>query len=362
MYGERIQKLQAKLPELKLTAILIENQFNLQYLTGFDGLQGDGRLLVTPTAATLITDARYEEDLHETLETGISLTITRNYFAVIKAIVDTKKITRLGFEDTLIYQDYALLQKLDNVSLQATSQVVDTLRAQKGPEELAATQKAIELSGAGFDYLLTQIHAGMTELQVANCLDGWMKAHGASGASFDTIVASGARAAMPHGAATTKILQSGEMITIDFGYYVDGYTSDITRTIALGDPDPKLKQIYAIVKKAQEKVIAAIHPGVSGKALDAVGRDFITAQGYGKKFNHGIGHGIGLDIHEYPQSYGAMPQFKVDENEILTVEPGIYVVGLGGVRIEDDVQVTPTGCMRLSQITRDLIVLPDEKN
>ncbi|GEL15370.1 aminopeptidase P family protein [Pediococcus cellicola] len=357
MYIQRIHTLQNKLNTLKIDALLIENRFNLLYLTGFDGLEGDGRLLVTTNNVTLITDARYEEDLHERLEKNIDLAITRDYMKIITSVVTNQHIHNLGFEDVIVYSDYFQLTKLPNVTLTATSQVIDKLRAEKGPEEIEATKKAIALSSQGFKYLLTQIHPGMTEIQVVNKLDIWMKDHGASGASFDTIVASGPRAAMPHGDATTKLLNKGEMVTIDFGYYVDGYTSDITRTIALGEPNSKLKQIYGIVKEAQQKVMDAIEPGILGTTLDKVGRDFITEQGYGKEFNHGIGHGIGLDIHEYPQSYGAMPNFKVDKDEILTVEPGIYVADLGGVRIEDDVLVTREGCTRLSNITRDLITL-----
>ncbi|MBU7555231.1 M24 family metallopeptidase [Pediococcus ethanolidurans] len=357
MYIQRIHTLQTKLDDLKIDALLVESRFNLLYLTGFDGLEGDGRLLITTTNATLITDARYEEDLHERLEKHINLAITRDYMKIITNIVADRHIEHLGFEDTIVYSDYFQLTKLPNLTLTATSQVIDQLRAVKRPEEIEATEKAITLSSQGFKYLLTQIHPGMTEIQVVNKLDNWMKDHGSSGASFDTIVASGSRAAMPHGDATTKILNKGEMVTIDFGYYVDGYTSDITRTIALGEPDPKLKQIYEIVKEAQQKVMDAIKPGVLGTTLDKIGRDFITEQGYGKEFNHGIGHGIGLDIHEYPQSYGAMPNFKVSQNEILTDEPGIYVANLGGIRIEDDVLVTKTGCQRLSDITRELIIL-----
>ncbi|AMV60267.1 Aminopeptidase YpdF (MP-, MA-, MS-, AP-, NP- specific) [Pediococcus damnosus] len=357
MYINRIKNLQTKLTSLKIDGLLIENEFNLLYLTGFDGQQGDGRLVVTPSGATLITDARYEEDLNERLENGIQLVITRDYMKVITKLVHTQSIKTLGFEDTIIYSDFAKLEQLPNLKLQATDGVVNHLRAVKGPEEITANTKAIELSDQGFNYLLTQIKPGLTEIQVSNILDNWMKAHGSTGASFETIVASGVRAAMPHGAATTKVINSGEMITIDFGYYVNGYTSDITRTIALGDPDPKLKEIYNIVKVAQQKVMDAVKPGVSGKTLDKIGRDFITSKGYGKEFNHGMGHGIGLDIHEYPESYGAMPAFKVSQNEILTVEPGIYVKDLGGIRIEDDVLVTASGCQRLSQITQDLIIL-----
>lgn len=357
MYTNRIKNLQTKLGHLEVDALLIENEFNLLYLTGFDGQQGDGRLFITPTEATLITDARYEEDLHERLEVGIKLMITRNYMEVITNQVKENSVKVLGFEDTIIYQDFAKLTQLPNLSLKATAGVVNQLRAVKGPEEIAANIKAIELSDQGFNYLLTQIKPGLTEIQVSNILDNWMKAHGSTGASFETIVASGVRAAMPHGAATSKIIKTGEMITIDFGYYVDGYTSDITRTIALGEPDPKLKEIYNIVKDAQQKTMDAVKPGVSGKALDKIGRDFITSKGYGKEFNHGMGHGIGLDIHEYPESYGAMSEYAVSQNEILTVEPGIYVKDLGGVRIEDDVLVTETGYQRLSKITQELIIL-----
>ena len=185
-----------------------------------------------------------------------------------------------------------------------------------------------------------------------------MKEHGASGASFPTIVASGKNAAKPHATASKKVIEDGDIVTVDFGYYFNGYTADMTRTFAVGSIDPELRDVYQIVNEAREAVIQAAHVGQQGDQLDFAGRQLIEIAGYGDEFNHGMGHGIGLSVHELPASYGPSAQnIKLRNNEVITVEPGIYIPEIGGVRIEDDILVTHGGVEVLTKAPTDLIIV-----
>ncbi|MCD0909794.1 aminopeptidase P family protein, partial [Staphylococcus aureus] len=187
-------------------------------------------------------------------------------------------------------------------------------------------------------------------------LESKMLELGADGPSFDTIVASGHRGALPHGVASDKIIEKGDMITLDFGAYYNGYCSDITRTFAIGEPDPKLKEIYQIVLESQMKAINEIRPGMTGAEADAISRNYLESKGYGKEFGHSLGHGIGLEIHEGPMLARTI-QDKLQVNNCVTVEPGVYIEGLGGIRIEDDILITENGCQVFTKCTKDLIVL-----
>lgn len=196
----------------------------------------------------------------------------------------------------------------------------------------------------------------MTEIEIANQLDFYMRAQGASGISFETIVASGLRSAMPHGVASEKIIEKGDFVTLDFGCYYQGYVSDMTRTFAVGEPAPRLKEIYQIVLDAQLAVLAEAKPGLTGIQLDAVAREYIASHGYGEAFGHSTGHGIGLEIHEGPNvSFRADKQFV--PGNVITDEPGIYLPGIGGVRIEDDLLITAEGNRVLTHSTKELIIL-----
>ena len=204
--------------------------------------------------------------------------------------------------------------------------------------------------------ILNIAKVGMTERELKALLESKMLELGADGPSFDTIVASGYRGALPHGVASDKVVEKGDMITLDFGAYYRGYCSDITRTFAIGEPDKKLKEIYNIVLQSQIKAIEEIKPGMTTKEADALSRDYIEAHGYGNEFGHSLGHGIGLDIHEGPV-LSKNTNDTVQVNNCVTIEPGIYVDGLGGVRIEDDILITENGCEVFTKCTKDLIIL-----
>ena len=196
----------------------------------------------------------------------------------------------------------------------------------------------------------------MTEREIKAKLESKMLELGADGPSFDTIVASGYRGALPHGVASDKRIEKGDMITLDFGAYYRGYCSDITRTFAIGEPDPKLKEIFNIVLTSQKKAIEEIKPGMTTKEADAISRKYISSHNYGEQFGHSLGHGIGLDIHEGPLlSQNSSDELKI--NNCVTIEPGIYIEGLGGVRIEDDILITENGCHVFTKCSKDLIIL-----
>ncbi|GEK28542.1 M24 family metallopeptidase [Furfurilactobacillus siliginis] len=353
----RINRVQSVLAQLHIDALLVTETFNLQYLLGVADLGGDGCLLITATDVDLVTDARYETEMQLTLPSAIKVHITRDYYGEVTALTTARNITVLGFEDTLPYAIWSILDEQLDADFVGLHAIVDQLREVKDADELAALRHAIIVSSQGYDELLPQIKVGMTEIEVANRLDAWMRQHGSTGPSFPTIVASGYRSAEPHGSATNKQLADGELVTIDYGFYFDGYTSDITRTFALGKPSEQLKEIYALTLAANQAVIAKVQPGVTGAELDAVGRDLITAGGYGPEFNHGMGHGIGLNIHEEPQVYGPRQPYTMQANQVITVEPGIYVPNVGGVRIEDDVLVTKNGVEVLTTSPKELKIL-----
>ncbi|QIR08204.1 M24 family metallopeptidase [Lentilactobacillus hilgardii] len=354
---KRVKKMQATIQELGLDAFLITNEFSLKYLSGFDGLDGDGCLVVTPNQVTLITDARYQEALEQSLPKDVGLEITRDYYQIAKRVLDDEAYRKVGFETSVSYELYRTLYQLFGDQLVPENNIVEKQREVKDANEVSVLKKSTLLASEGFSALVNYVRVGLTERQISNWLNNWMLENGAEKPSFDTIVASGYRSALPHGSASNKKLQCGEVVTVDFGYYVDGYTSDITRTIALGDPGDELKNVYNIVHEAQERMFKTIKPGADGQEVDAAGRDYIQQQGFGNYYNHGSGHGIGLDIHEGP-NFG--PRWKsnvVEENNVMTVEPGIYLPGKGGVRIEDDLLITKNGYEQITTADRDLIIL-----
>lgn len=358
-FESRIAKLQKLLKKLDLDGLVVYQGANTKYLTGFDGGTGDGVVVVGPDRARLITDARYEEDYKDRLPEGVDFMVTRAYYEAAAQTAVEFGIKRLGFEASMPYAVYDVMDELlpADISFDAVPEAIEALREVKDEAELAALRRAADASIKAFNDLMTFIKPGMTERQVANELDRLQKFYGAEKASFDTIVASGHRAALPHGEATDKVIAPGELVTIDFGYYVDDYTSDITRTIAIGEVDEELQKIYHIVKQANENAIDVIKPGISGSEVDRVAREYITEHGYGEAYNHSTGHGVGLDIHEGP-ALSARSSDEMQAGHLLTIEPGIYLAGKGGVRIEDDVIVTPTGYENLTaSLPKDLLVI-----
>ena len=356
--ASRIERLRKRFDALYIDAFMVTNEANIFYLTGFDLMQGDGELLITKDAAILITDDRYATELQEFDSDEVVATITRDYWGALSQICQGMQIEVIGFENTIDYRLYDVLDEIMTADIVPFDGLIESMRAIKDPDEIEKIRLAARLQSAGYEYVLSFIKPGMTERQVANRLDFWMKEHGAESASFPTICASGANAAMPHATAGDKEIEEGDIVTLDFGYFVEGYTADMTRTFGIGDIDPELKDVYKIVNEARQAVIEAARVGIHGDQLDAAGRQIIETAGYGDEFNHGMGHGIGLSVHELPSSYGPnASDVIVQNNQVITVEPGIYIPEIGGVRIEDDILVTHGGVEVLTTAPTELEIV-----
>lgn len=264
----------------------------------------------------------------------------------------------MAFESSVSFQTHQEWSKaFDGVELVATSGLLEKIRMFKDESEMVIIREAVRIAEAGFAHIQSYIRPGVREEDVALELEFFMRKQGASGSAFDMIVASGPRGALPHGRASEKIIQAGEMVTLDFGAAYKGYNSDITRTLSVGEPSAKMKEIYDIVLRAQIAGVEALKPGVTGKEADAATRDIIAAAGYGDCYGHSAGHGLGIEVHELP-SLSTVSTFVLEPGMLVTMEPGIYVSGLGGVRIEDDVLITAEGHEVLNKSTKELIILP----
>ena len=351
----RVEKLRKKMRENNLDSFLITSPYNLRYLTNFTGTTG--LAVITLEKAFFITDFRYTEQAAAQAQGFEIIKNVGPIFDEVANLVRKEGLRMLAFEEsTVSFLEYSVLEEIIDAELIPVSEMIEELREVKDEEEIAIIEKACSIADMAYDHILKMIQPGMTEIEVANQVDFYMRSLGASGVSFSTIVASGLRSAMPHGVASNKVIEQGDMITLDFGCYYEGYVSDMTRTFAIGDPGEKLKEIYEIVLGAQLAVIEAAKPGVTGIQLDAVARDYITKHGYGEAFGHSTGHGIGLEIHEGP-NVSARAEKKFIVGNIITDEPGIYLPGIGGVRIEDDLLITPEGNRVLTHSPKELIIL-----
>lgn len=339
----RLARLRAALPETGADAILISHPENRAYLSGFTG--SAGHLLITADRAILATDFRYYEQ--------VALEAPHYELARVKTTLNDplpsllEGVKRLAFE-----ADHAAWATVEGwkeaapgVVWMPTKGMTHNLRAIKDEAEITTLRRAVLLADAALAHGLSEARPGMTEVELAWIIESYMRTHGAAGVAFDLHVASGPNGARPHAHTSDKQLLAGEPIVIDMGAKVDGYRSDLTRTVCLGEPadGDKFWTVYNTVLGAQTAAIAAIRPGMTGKEADSVAREYITAAGYGEAFGHTLGHGVGLEIHEEP-FLGRMPTSTLRENMVVTVEPGIYLPEWGGVRIEDIVLLTENGC------------------
>lgn len=353
---EKLVKLRETFDGLGIDGILITDAMNRRYLTDFTG--SAGTVLVTKTDAYLLVDFRYVSQANAQATNFTVKKIDRAIiYEEISALTERFGIKNLGFEQQhQSYFYYSQLLKSVKADLVPVSNVVETLRMIKNESEIVILKKAAEISDATFAHILTFIRPGRTEIEIANEMEFHMRKLGATSSSFDIIVASGVRSALPHGVASDKVVEKGDMITLDFGAYYLGYCSDMTRTIAVGEPNPKLIEIYAIVHDALENALSGIKVGMTGKEADALTRNVISDKGYGDKYGHGMGHGIGLFIHEDIFMNPTCEQ-HIEEGMVLTVEPGIYIPDLGGVRIEDDIIMKKDGIEIITNSKKELIIL-----
>lgn len=357
MQQERIARLRRLMQEQGLEAVLITSAVNRLYMTGFTG--SSGYVLITNDRAILLTDFRYAT---QAPQQAVGYEVIEHAPSAMESVRDLLKqigLSRLGFEQNdLSYGAYrAAAEVLAGIELMPTDQLVETLRLIKDENELAVMQEAADLADRTFLHLLDVLKPGLTEEEVALEIEIFVRKNGAAGTSFETIVASGERSALPHGKASSRVLGTNEFVKLDFGAHYKRYCSDITRTVVLGKPSDKHREIYNIVLEAQVTALETIKPGMTGREADAVARDIIKRYGYGDHFGHGLGHGLGLEVHEAPR-LSLQGDVVLQPGMVVTVEPGIYLPGFGGVRIEDDIVITETGNRRLTQSTKDLIVLP----
>ncbi|SDK55558.1 M24 family metallopeptidase [Sediminibacillus albus] len=351
----KLEKLRAAIKESNIDALLITSAKNRRYITGFTGTAGVA--LVSADEALFITDFRYTEQANEQVKDFQIIEHKQPIHLEVAEQLKKMGSKTLGFEKNDltygIYQQYS--DKVD-AEFVPTSGIVEKLRLIKSHEELNIIKSAAKIADAAFEHILTFIKPGVKEIEVSNELEFFMRKQGAASSSFDIIVASGLRSALPHGVASEKEIKSGELVTLDFGALYQGYASDITRTVAVGKISDELKTIYDTVLQAQLKGMEGIKAGITGKEADALTRDYIAEKGFGEYFGHSTGHGLGLDVHEGPMlSYRS--EQTLEEGMVVTVEPGIYVPNVGGCRIEDDTLVTKNGNESLSFAPKELITL-----
>ncbi|ADU29960.1 M24 family metallopeptidase [Evansella cellulosilytica] len=352
---ERIEKLKAQFAEYNIDGLLITSTYNRRYMTGFTGTAGVA--IVSESHAVFITDFRYVEQAQSQ---AVGYEIVQHSGPIHEEIATQLKrlgIKKLGFEkDHVSYSTYDTYEKVLETTLVPVSGLMERLRLVKDEKEIAIIQEAVDIADAAFEHIQTYIRAGVKEIDVSNELEFFMRKQGAVSSSFDIIVASGYRSALPHGVASDKVIEKGELVTLDFGAYYKGYCSDITRTVAVGEPSKELVNIYKTVLEAQLKGVQGIKPGMTGIEADALTRDHIKSKGYGEYFGHSTGHGLGMEVHEGP-GLSFRSNTKLEAGMVVTVEPGIYIAGLGGTRIEDDIVITENGNKILSKSPKELIIL-----
>lgn len=356
LYDERLRRLRASMSAKKLDAFLVTDLKNIRYLTGFTG--SNAYAVVSFDRAFFLTDPRYASQSADEVK-GFRIRIFKKAVDEVVRAAQAVKAGVIGFESSsMSFDTHARLAKAfkGKARLKATAGLLKTLRSVKDPFEIEKITEAARLLDRGFTRAMKVAVAGAVEMDAAFSIESFWRRRGAEGLAFDTIIASGSRGALPHGKASEKKIKKGELIVVDMGVLLNGYNSDGTRTFVTGKPTAKQKEVYQVVREAQSAAIESIRPGVMASAVDRAARSVIGKAGYGKYFGHGTGHGVGLDIHEAP-GLSPMSEDVLEEGMVVTVEPGIYIPGWGGVRIEDMVLVTKNGAKLLTSTTRDLVSL-----
>ena len=339
-----------------MDALLVTSIPNIRYISNFTG--EEGFLLGLNGEAYLIVDSRFTDQAKSEAAKNINVIEYKGKFPpFLQQMLASKKVHWLGIEKVRInYSLYSSLESIPFLKIVPTNDLVEEMRIIKDKEEIETMKKAFKASTKSFNDTLPFIKEGISEEDIAAELEYRFRKNGGEKSSFDTIVASGKRGAFPHGVASDKKIKANEPIVIDFGLFYHGYATDTTRTIILGKPKNKFKKIYGIVKDAQALGRESVKSGVKASNVDKIVRDFIKEKGFGNYFTHGLGHGVGLEIHENP-FVNEGSTFTLEENMVITIEPGIYLQGKFGTRIEDTTLVEKEGCFNLTDITHDLIIL-----
>ena len=355
----RVTKLRDRLAASNLDAIVVTHPSNRFYLTGFTAVdippnESSGHLVIGRERAVLVTSFLNADQARQQAPEFEVIDRTRVFAEADAQALQEIGARRVGFEDrSILYSDYrTLTEKLgDAVELVPVGPLVDNLRAVKSPEEIERIAHAIAVTDRALEQVTANLQEGQTEQQIAWQLEMAMRELGAEGLAFPSIVASGPNAARPHHEPAERAIQAGEPIVIDVGALVNGYCADLTRTVWLGEPDAKLREVYGIVLNALRTAEAAIRPGMTGKEADATAREVIAAAGYGEAFGHSLGHGLGVRVHEGP-ALSARTEERLEPGNVVTIEPGIYLPGWGGVRIEDVAVIEEEGIQVLTGVPK----------
>ncbi len=343
---------------LTADAVLVVSEKNRFYFTEFASTFG--YLVILKEKAVFFTDPRYFEMAEDIKSDKLEVVCTQGakVYEEIVALLKNEKVKTVGFEDTeiTVAEFNAMQQQLSSFELVPAGKAISVVRSVKTADEIDCIKCAQAITDKSFSQILQFIKPGMTEIEVAIELEYIMRKFGATGLAFDTIVASGVNTSKPHAHPTSKKIEVGDAVTIDFGAAYKGYCSDMTRTFFVGNPKKELVDIYNVVALAQRSAIQNAYCGMTGRELDSFAREIIVANGYGQYFTHSTGHSLGIDIHEFP-SASAASQDVLGHNQLITVEPGIYIPGVGGVRIEDLLLITKDGVIDLTTSNKNIIIL-----
>lgn len=351
-----IKQIAAKLPEYGLDAMLVTSEPGEFYAVGF---HGEGVALITAGESWYYTDSRYIEAAGEQVQTDHVAMPERgsSYRAVVDALVKEYGLKNIGFEeDYMTVSAYRRWSEEVDAQLLPASALLGTLRASKDEAEVSAMKAAQAIAEQALEETLKSLKPGVTEKEIAALLEYNMIRFGAEKKSFDTIIASGPNSSKPHAVPSLRKIREGDFVTIDFGCVVNGYCSDTTRTVAVGRPTEEMRKVYDTVLQAQLAGIAAAKAGMSGKEIDAAAREVIAAAGYGEYFGHSFGHSLGIEIHENPNAAPSNPD-PMPVGAVISAEPGIYLPGKFGVRIEDVLILSETGCENITKYPKELIIL-----
>lgn len=354
----RVGALVDRLTAAHLDGMVLTSLPNIRYLTGFSGTSA--LLLVTVRDVVLLTDFRYQTQVAEevTGRTRVVVEAQSLWTGLWQQLAQQAALTVLGFESAhLLHRDFQrLLEQGARYQWRPTLDLVEGLRERKDASEVALVERAARAACDALDATLPRVHAGMTELEVAGALEKALRDAGSEDFPFPSIVASGPRSALPHARSSRRTIETGDLLLLDFGAVVGGYCADVTRTVVVGRASADQREVHAVVRTANERAATAIRVGMTGRDADAVARGYIDGCGFGALFGHSLGHGLGLEVHEAPR-LARTADAALPDGAVVTIEPGIYRPGWGGVRIEDDVHLTPDGPRILTPFTRDLLEL-----
>ncbi|MGE7886576.1 M24 family metallopeptidase [Bacillus cereus] len=352
----RITNIQKQLHNYGIDGLLITKKENRQYATSFTG--SAGVVLISAHKAIFITDFRYVDQAKTEIKAAEIIMHKGNLEEEVANQVSKLNIQKLGIEDNnMTLQQFKKLQKYIHTEIVPVCEIIENIRLIKDTSEIETMKIAATIADEAFHHIVTFLKPGISENDVRDELEFFMRKKGATSSSFQIIVASGVRSSLPHGVASNKLIERGDIVTLDFGALYNGYCSDLTRTVAIGEPSEEFKKIYNVVLEALKRGTKAIKPGETAKNIDDVTRNYITEHGYGQYFGHSTGHGLGLEIHE-PLRLSQESKVTLEEGMVVTVEPGIYIPNWGGCRIEDDIVITKNGYEVITTSNRELIVIP----